>query len=66
MGEIVVLSDIRLERGAPRDGGRARIKGRRAACNLAEPFTADDLRMDHADVTDTAPCELCGQTDDCA
>jgi hypothetical protein len=26
----------------------------------------DDLVMHHADPADTAPCELCGQTGDCA
>jgi hypothetical protein len=49
MGEVVILPVVRIERDAPTDGGKARIKARRAARNLSEPFTADDLRMDHVD-----------------
>ena len=62
MGDVITLPIVRIER----DGGKARIRRRRAARNLAEPFTVDDLRMDHADPADTASCELCGQTGDCA
>jgi len=62
MGDVIILPVTRVER----DGGKARIRQRRVARNLAEPFTVDDLVMHHADPADTAPCELCGQTGDCA
>lgn len=62
MGEVIILPVVRIER----DGGKARIRRRRVARNLSESFTVEDLRMDHADPADTAPCELCGQTGDCA
>lgn len=62
MGDVITLPVVRIER----DGGKARIQRRRVARNLAEPFTVDDLTMRHADPADTAPCELCGQTGDCA
>jgi len=62
MGEVITLPVIRIER----DGGKSRIRRRRVARNLSEPFTVDDLRMDHADPADTAPCELCGQAGDYA
>lgn len=62
MGDVIILPVIRVER----DGGKARIRRRRAALNLSEPFTADDLVVGHANPADTAPCELCGQAGDCA
>lgn len=66
MGDVVILPVIQRKRERETDGGKARIQRRRAALNLSEPFKADDLTMDHADPVDTAPCELCGQTGDCA
>lgn len=45
MGDVIILPVIRVERG----GGKARIKCCCVARNLAEPFIAEDLRMDHAD-----------------
>lgn len=62
MGDVITLPVVRIKR----DSGKDRIQRRRIARNLSEPFTLDDLRMDHADPADTAPCELCGQTGDCA
>lgn len=62
MGDVIIFSESRFER----DGGKTRIRKRRVARSLSEPFTVDDLVMDRADPADTAPCELCGQTGDCA
>lgn len=66
MGDVVILPVIRTERERELDGGKARIRRRRAALNLSEPFTVDELTMRHADPAGPAPCELCGQTGDCA
>jgi hypothetical protein len=46
MGDVVILPVIQRKRERETDGGKARIQRRRAARNLAEPFTVDDLRMD--------------------
>lgn len=62
MGDVIIFTEMRVGR----DGGKARIRRRRVARNLAEPSTVDDLVMDHGDPVDTAPCELCGQAGDYA
>lgn len=66
MGDVVILPVIQRKRERETDGGKTRIQRGRAALNLSEPFKVDDLVVKHADATDTAPCELCGQTGDCA
>lgn len=64
MGDVIIPPVIRVER----DGGKARIKRRRSMLadrRYGAPQMPRDLIMDQAD-PDTAPCELCGQADDCA
>lgn len=65
MGDVIVLPIIRVER----DGGKACIHQRRSVLvdrKYGASSVPHDLVMDHADPADTAPCELCGQTGDCA
>lgn len=65
MGDVIILPVIRVER----DGGKARIKRRRSMLvdrGYGASQMPRDLIMDQADPADTAPCELCGQTGDCA
>lgn len=50
----------------PSDGGKARIRERRAALNLSEPFTVDDLRMDHVDSGMPSDSPYLAPADDCA
>lgn len=66
---VIHLPVIRIERGSRSDGGKARILRRRSMLvdrRYGMSNVPRDLIMDHVDVTDTAPCELCGQTGDCA
>lgn len=49
----------------PADGGKARIKARRAVLNLFKPFTAEDLRMGQFDNGLPSDSPYCAPDGDC-